>query len=307
VPIGAFEPNPRSSARTWSLRTSSGRVFVKEIPDVLVEDHIIGPAMAFERQVAAGGVEMPVPVVPVQPEPGLALATRVEPLGLIRAYRWVEGRPLCMSDEVGKWLGTTLARIHSLRPVGPVRPPWPGVFPVGAWQEWLSQGQRAGLVWAPVLDRRLVDVESATAWIVTAYGRADDYVFAHRDVEPWNVLMTRTGPVLLDWDAAGEDSAGLVAGHAAFAFASLQRSRPDRGLIGRVLAAYADHGGGRLPLPSDLFARRVAIMLVRLAERIEITLGQQESGAFDSGELSRVAAERLEALPAFVAALQTGR
>ena len=114
----------------------------------------------------------------------------------------------------------------------------------------------------------------------------------HRDVEPWNVLITSAGPVLVDWDAAGPDSAGLVAAHAAYAF-------PGRG---RTLAAYVAHGG-RLPRPGDLFARRAGLMLSRLAWRVGVTLGNADPGSFEIAALDRTAGDRLRDLPAFVAEL----
>ncbi|MFI7601458.1 phosphotransferase [Actinoplanes sp. NPDC049681] len=40
---------------------------------------------------------------------------------------------------------------------------------------------------------------------------AGDYVSTHRDVEPWNVLMTGSGPALVDWDTAGPEMVRRVA------------------------------------------------------------------------------------------------
>jgi hypothetical protein len=145
------------------------------------------------------------------------------------------------------------------------------------------------------------DLTEATRWVAGAFARADDYVLTHRDLEPWNVLMTPAGPVIVDWDGAGPDSAGLVAAHAAYAFGGGHGPLTDR-----ANAAYVAHGG-RLPPPADRLARRAGLMLSRLAERILWTLGRTDPGRFTIDELDRTATDRLRDLPAFVADLRESR
>jgi Ser/Thr protein kinase RdoA (MazF antagonist) len=302
-PVGDPVPYTHSSGPTWSLHTTTGRYLVKAVRGP------VGTAMAFERRAAEAGLALPRPVPPATPAPGLPLAAEVEGLGVVRVYEWVDGRPLTPDDDVTGWLGATLARLHRIQPLDAfaAAPEWYGLHPPARWREWLAAGEERGLAWAAVLRRRLDDVAATTAWIGAAVVRSGAAVFTHRDVEPWNVLVTARGPVLVDWDTAGPDSAGLEAGHAAFAFAGLDHRPVDPRAVRRTLDAYRAHGGGPLPADGDLFARRAGIMLGRLVERIRITLGEQDARAFDPAALETTAAERLEALPRFVDALREAR
>ncbi|MEV4623586.1 hypothetical protein AB0J74_33370 [Asanoa sp. NPDC049573] len=107
------------------------------------------------------------------------------------------------------------------------------------------------------------------------------------------MLVTPAGPVIVDWDGAGPDSAGLVAAHAAYAF-------------GGGMEAYAAHGG-HLPPTADRLARRAGLMLSRLAWRIRATLGRDDPGPYPLAELDRTATDRLHDLPVFVADLREPR
>jgi hypothetical protein len=159
-----------------------------------------------------------------------------------------------------------------------------------------------------VLADRLDDVAATSAWIARTFAAAGGYATLHRDVEPWNVLVTAAGPVPVDWDAAGPDASGLVAGHAAFSFGLLDgdprgprdRARPDPAAVRRTLAAYRAAGGGPLPADRDLFARRAALLLSRLAERIRRSLGHLPMRWSVPADLERQSAERLTDLPVFV-------
>jgi Ser/Thr protein kinase RdoA (MazF antagonist) len=52
------------------------------------------------------------PLSPVGPAFGYA--ADLDGVGLVRAYEWVDGRPLAGADDVAEWLGGTLARLHGL-------------------------------------------------------------------------------------------------------------------------------------------------------------------------------------------------
>ncbi|GIF77799.1 phosphotransferase enzyme family protein [Asanoa siamensis] len=294
-PRGAtLVPHAYSSQRTWRLTAGGDRFLVKEVPAGLS-----AAAMAFEREAAAAGIPVPRQVAPVRPAVGCAAAL---PDGtLVRVSQWLDGRPASTDDDLGEWLGATLARLHTLRPLAAAEPVVYGIHPPERWADWLAAGERQGRPWAGVLAGRLPGVEAATAWVGAAFARAGDYVVTHRDVEPWNVLVTPAGPVIVDWDAAGPDSAGLVAAHAAYAFGGGPGARTDR-----ALAAYTAHGG-RLPPPDDRFARRAGLMLSRLAERLLRTLGRIDPGPYAIEELDRTAADRLRDLPSFVADLRKSK
>ncbi|GAA1875461.1 phosphotransferase [Asanoa iriomotensis] len=283
-------PHAYSSNRTWRLTAGGDRFLVKQVPDERPAE--FAAAMAFEREAGAAGVGVPGQVAPERPAVGCA--ARLPGGTLVRVSQWVDGRPVGPEDDLADWLGPTLARLHALRPLSAADPVVYGIHPPGSWARWQAEGERQGRPWATMLGRRLPDVAAATEWVVGAFARAGDYVVTHRDIEPWNVLVTPAGPVIVDWDGAGPDSAGLVAAHAAYAFGGGRE---------RTLAAYVAHGG-RLPPPEDRFARRAGLMLSRLAERVLRTLGRVDPGPFAIDELDRTAGDRLRDLPIFVADLR---
>ena len=312
-PIGELAPLSYRSSQTWMLPTADGHVFVKHVvADGWRDD--FERAMAFERQARATGIAMPRPIAPARSTPGATepaggYAVEVAGIGTVRAYEWVDGRALADDDDVAEWLGSTLGRLHGLVPVGRdgtrvAGPEWYRLHDPQMWQGWLRDGRRQGRSWAPVLAQRLTAVLSAAQWVEQGFDNAGDYVVTHRDVEPWNVMMTRSGPVLIDWDTAGPDSARLEAAHATLAFAMRGRAVPDTGEVERTRAAYVREGGADLRGRDDAAARRVGILLGRLAERLRMSLGLQDAGPHDLREVEARAAQRISELPQFVAAMR---
>ncbi|GIF50918.1 aminoglycoside phosphotransferase (APT) family kinase protein [Asanoa ferruginea] len=291
-------PHVHSSSRTWRLTTADGgRFIVKHVPDGRETEFAAG--MAFEQDAIAAGIPAPRPVRPSHPAFGCAAEL---PGGiLVRVSEWIEGRPVRAGDDLADWLGATLARLHTLRPLATAEPVVYGIFEPADWARWHAEATTQERPWAGVLGERLADVAAATAWVAGAFAGTPDYVLTHRDLEPWNVLVTPAGPVIVDWDGAGPDSAGLVAAHAAYAFGGGHGPGTDR-----ALAAYVAHGG-RLPPPADRYARRAGLMLSRLVWRMRATLGQDDPGPFPLDELDRTAADRLRDLPLFVADLREPR
>ncbi|MEV4538376.1 aminoglycoside phosphotransferase family protein [Asanoa sp. NPDC049518] len=282
---------------TWRLTAGGDRFLVKRVPEAWVAE--IGAAMALEDIARAAGIPTPRTVEP--PHPVVGCAARLPDGTLVRVSEWLDGRPVEARDDLADWLGATVARLNTLHPMAAAEPVVYGIHPPERWTAWLAEGHRQARPWAALLARRQEEVAEATDWVAGAFARAGDYVATHRDLEPWNVLMTPAGPVIIDWDGAGADSAGLVAAHAAYAFGGGHGPRTDR-----ALAAYLAHGR-RLPSPRDRFARRAGLMLSRLAERIRWTLGEGDPGPFSIGQLDRTAADRLRDLPAFVADLREPR
>lgn len=158
-----------------------------------------------------------------------------------------------------------------------------------------------GRVWAPDLAATLPVILEASHRIATAFGQAQDYVLTHRDFEPWNVMVTARGPVLLDWDTAGPDSARLEAAHSILAFALRGRTEPDPDTIRAAHRAYVHEGGTPLEAGrDDLLARRAGLRLGRLSERLRISLGEQEPGSEDIERLHTRARDQLRDFPALV-------
>ncbi|WP_127499137.1 phosphotransferase [Actinoplanes solisilvae] len=151
------------------------------------------------------------------------------------------------------------------------------------------------------------DRRSRAESVARAFLNAGDYVVTHRDVEPWNVLMSAKGPVLIDWDVAGPDSASLEAAHSTLEFARRGRQdAPDAAAVHRTVDAYVSNGGTPFGGP-DVLARRAGLRLGRLAERLRMSLGDQDLGSRDLAAVERRAAEQIAETPALVAALRNYR
>ncbi|GID92161.1 phosphotransferase [Amorphoplanes digitatis] len=278
-PVGDLEPLTYSSSQTWTLDTTDGRVLPKHLP-------LAQPAtMIFERKARAAAIDMPTPV---------GRPAHVDGIGLTRAYAWIDGRPVGESDDIAAWLGETLARLHAIEPAAPAGPDWYHLHDE-RWHGWLHAGRRA---WTPALREHLPDILAATAWVARAFGDTTDHVTTHRDIEIHNIMVTASGPVLIDWDSAGPDSAGLETAHAAYSLATHRRTGPDRATIRRTLDAYAANGGTR-PTGTDVLARRAGIRLGRLAERLRMSLGEEPSGPRDLTEIEARAEAQIRSIPAF--------
>ncbi len=296
-PTSGLAAHSYSSLPTWRLDTVSGRVLVKRVSCDGWRDEL-DRAMGFEQAALTAGIAMPRPIQPVAAIFGCVAV--VEGWGQVRAYEWVDGRPLTDADDVAEWLGATLALLHRIETLDCAQPQWYGLHSEQQWRAWLAEGIKQRRAWAPVLQRRLADVLIATAWIGQAFQAAGDYVMTHRDVEPWNVLMTAEGPVLVDWDTAGPDSAGLETAQAAVVFAGHGRAGPNADAVQRTVASYEQHGGRLALRGRDALARRAGMRLNRLSERLRISLGQQAPGSTDLAQVEARAGEQLEELPRFV-------
>jgi Ser/Thr protein kinase RdoA (MazF antagonist) len=302
-PIRDLVPHRYRTSPTWLLETRDARFLVKLVP-VAGREEQVQQAALFERQVAESGVDTPRVVLPVGEAVGSAAA--VDGVGWVRVYQWVDGRDLHDDDDVTHWLARTLATIHAIEPVTAPEPFIYGLHPSEQWNRWLEAGERAAKPWAPVLRGALPAIREMSGWISAALNRADDYVLTHRDVEPWNVMMAADGPVLIDWDPAGPDSASLETCHAAYAFAT-RGSQPKPGRLADDLAAtitaYIGAGGTIRP-DGDLFARRIGMRINRLGWRLSISVGAEPLGPNELSEIDRRAVEQIQELPEFARRLR---
>ncbi|MFF5081967.1 aminoglycoside phosphotransferase family protein [Actinoplanes sp. NPDC000266] len=283
------------SSQTWTLSARRGRFLVKHVAAEQWRDDF-ERAMRFEEQALAAGISMARPVSPTAPAFGYA--AEVDGIGLVRVYEWVDGRPLDDTDDVSAWLGSTLARLHQIEPSDrpDAAPDWYRLDDPDLWDGWLRAGERKP--WAPSLRDGLAEILGAASWVSRVFMEAGDYVVTHRDVEPWNVIVTAGGPVLIDWDVAGPDSARLETAQATLSF-STRAGMPDPGVVRRTVQAYVD-GGGRPFSGADVMVRRVGLRLGRLAERLRMSLGLQSLGPHDRDEVEARAIAQITDMPDFV-------
>ena len=259
--------------RAWCVETTTGAYVVKRVrsdePDWWME--IAERNVAFERLAIAAGVDVPEPVTPR--EPVLGLHARVDDRGPVRVYRFVEGRPLQPDDDIATWLGGTLATLNRLQPGSRCPDADYGIHPIDDWRGWFEQARALDLTEIADLGEANIDgIDAATRFVADALASVDDYVVTHRDVEPWNVLITDDRPVLLDFDWVGADSAWLVAAWAAIAYASHEREQPDLDRARAVIDSYVGAGGQVTLEGPAAFARRVALRLIRQSYNLWIVL-----------------------------------
>jgi hypothetical protein len=269
----------RGGTETWRLDTDQGSYFIKGAWDGMGRQFTPGfrpdqleSALTFERRALEAGIDMAVPIPPVDP-----LIGWVTPINdrLFRAYRWIEHRALRPDDDVADWLGRTMAQIHQLEPVKPAGLPdwWRGpIWPRTTWQEWIDEARRRNRPWSTLAQERLPVVLELSTRIEELCEVAPDPVTTHGDFKTHNMLMTPAGPVLVDWDSVRTDSAALEAGRVAYIFGD---GEPEA--MRRILSAYTSAGGDISWPGPDLFLSVTRHDLQGLFERILVSLDRNPS------------------------------
>lgn len=301
-PVAQLTQVQHTVSRSWRLDTSAGSFHVKQF---WAEDdpewaRQLVDRMEFERQAMAAGIGVVRPIDPVTSAYGWA--GRVEGRGAYRVYEWVDNRPLNPDDDITDWLGGTLAQLHRLRPIG--EPPdlawrWFVSHPRACWESWIATAVEQGKPWTSTARERLGDILELGRRDDRAFLAAADHVITHRDIEPYNVIMTANGPILIDWDSVGPDSATVETGHAAITF-----GYDDAARVHRILDAYTAAGGEIADLGGDLLIRTAARQRSDIVGLIRYSLGLRSP----AGWMIRVNADQritewLIDLPRLIAAL----
>ena len=298
-PVDSLKLVQHTSFKTWRLQTESGDFLVKQLwgMDDPPWQPSIADAMTLEAEALAHGLPIARPVTPVRPAFGYA--ARIDDLGTVRLYDWVENRTVATSDDLTSWLGTAVATLHQLRPLpDDVQPEWRwwGVFPATRWAEWVRVGQQRGLRWAKPADRHLSFITELSERLRQTFGATADQVLSHGDIEPYNVLISADGPILIDWESVACESATLEIGRAALIFGGREIEQ-----ISRILQAYVDAGGQLAAIGEDLFLRSVSLQLCHIAERIGVMIdGETSPGWMEGEDLDARTADELAALPGMV-------
>lgn len=224
--------------------------------------HVAG---RLERAAVAAGVATPAPV-----EPGRDSVGYWAPFGTgyARVSAWVDVLgPTVVDDVVAAWAGRTLAMIRRLElPGDPSAEAAYPVHPLADWVDWLA-ADPLGEGLEPVVARATRRVEAALA-------AGPRFQLAHRDVSRENVLVTASGPVLIDFDHAGPEEPWWEVVHQAFALA-WEGEQPHRERVRAVLDGYA--GAGGVPGPADpvAFTGLLAATLGWLAYSFWLATGQR--------------------------------
>lgn len=242
-------------ARAWRLDTTTGRFLVKA---VWVRDPHrwawrLPYQRAFETQAIVAGIPAPAQVPPLDPVAGWA--GRVNGIGGYRVTEWTDRRQVRPDDDLSEWVGWALGTMHSLH-ISPL--PTTDELPYyvsteKAWAECLAEAQRQQRPWAAKLAGCIGRLCLINHELHDENLRSQDRTFTHHDFTPHNVLLTESGPVVIDWETARVGSARLEAGYAAVTF-----GHGDPGRIRRTLTSYQTHGGQQTwPPVTGLFAHRL--------------------------------------------------
>ncbi|MFC6161369.1 phosphotransferase family protein [Kribbella jiaozuonensis] len=301
--IEPLTPVQHTSFETWRLRTASADYLVKRLWGL--EDPPwwtrIEQGMALEAAALAQGLPIARPVEPTAPAFGYA--ARVDDFGTVRLYDWIDHRTLTPADDVAAWLGRVAARLHGLMPLTGVQPEWRwwGVFPRDRWEEWAAIGRSQDKPWADALAEKVGFFGELGRSIQAAFTAADDQVLSHGDLEPYNVLVSAEGPVLIDWESVACESATLEFSRAALSFGGDDPAR-----ISRILQKYVDSGGTLAAIGDDLFLRTVSLHLCHLAERLDVEVGKEPPPGWMQGQdLTALISQDLQTLPQTVHRLRT--
>ncbi|HEY3559795.1 MAG TPA: aminoglycoside phosphotransferase family protein [Kribbella sp.] len=270
-----------TSFETWRLRAGRGEYFLKRLWGVVDPPwwREVERGMGLEAAALARGVPVARPVEPR--EPVFGYAARVDGFGTVRLYEWIEHRALAGSDDIAAWLGRVGATLHELMPLTGVQPEWRwwGVFPRERWEEWAQLGQSQDRSWADALRQQVGFLYELGQAIRAAFTAAADPVLSHGDLEPYNVLVSADGPILIDWESVACESATLEIGRAAVSFGGEDPAR-----ISRILQQYVDAGGVLAPIGDALFLRKLSLRLCHLAERLDVEVGNEPAPGWMQGQ-----------------------
>ncbi|HYN92699.1 MAG TPA: phosphotransferase [Pilimelia sp.] len=129
------------------------------------------------------------------------------------------------------------------------------------------------------IGRLLADLHRATATFAPPPGAAWQRVIApdaeelvcHNDAAPWNLVRSRRGWVLIDWDGAGPASRRWELAYAAQSMAGMRPDRPPRESADRLRAFVAGYGLAEELRPglADMLGRRARAMYDLLRQAAE--------------------------------------
>jgi Ser/Thr protein kinase RdoA (MazF antagonist) len=187
--------------RIWHLPTSADGLAVKDLFFPPSEQEAARD-VAFQLRALDAGLVLPRPV----PRPDGQVLGRLRSGVTVRAYEWVELRPL--GPRPVAEVGRLLARLHRLAPTSQSPPePW-FTDPVGgdAWGSLADAAGRAGAPFADGLAALTPELVTLEKELLPA-SHHHDLRHCHRDLDDSNLAWDRDGRlVLLDWENSGPAS-----------------------------------------------------------------------------------------------------
>lgn len=273
--------------RIWRLETPDGRYAVKELhwaTDVMAEEAAVARQVAFCETARAAGVNAPANLLTIE---GRYLTRMPTEHGgrLIRAYEWIEGRPLKESDPgAAAWVGQTTAIIEGIAaPVGHQEPdPWFLQTPSAEdWAVLVKRCEAAGQPWADQLRRAVPGLLALGDGMELI--EAKELIIAHTDFQPQNVLVEPNGRlVLLDWDDASPTTPRRALGQVINNW-HIHHGEVDHEGLQQTFRGYRDAGGtARITSVADI-GDAISGYLNHVASRVNLSLdGSQPANLTDA-------------------------
>jgi aminoglycoside phosphotransferase (APT) family kinase protein len=281
------------SNRVFRLEADSGVFAVKQMCNPRRLPHWEGwlaEACAFELSAIEAGIAAPEPLVNSGTGGCLAwVSAGGSELTPVRLHRWVNGKPLAAGvadPQVARWAGQVLATMHGMQ----VRPrdrslfPFPNTDTAQRWPELTEAAYRSGAAWAGLMAAVAPSV-SVIAELVKSDGhRPDQEVMSHGDLDQKNILTTRQGPVLCDWDVAYPVVPSRELADVAMSMGCWR----DMDAAREVVKAYRAHGGDDTALaPADL-GQTMMSRLDWIALNADRELGQWPASAAEVAQARKL-------------------
>ena len=280
--------------RIWRLDTRDGPYAVKELHwarDIAAEEPAVARQVAFCDAARAAGVRAPASLPTAN---GRYLAALPAEHGgrLVRAYEWVDARPLAEVDTaVSAWVGETVAIIEGVAaPVGdqPLDPWFTAPPSAEDWSALVERCEAAGQPWAKQLRAAVPGLLDLADRLEPPETEA--LIIAHTDLDRQNVLVEPNGEfVLLDWDDACPTTPSRALGQVINNW-HIHSAEVDHDGLRQTMRAYRAAGGqAQVSAVTDL-GDSICAYVNHVASQANLSLDRDQPAEFWQGASRRIPA-----------------